>query len=105
LYSPFEGVRGTSVGQLLKNRNYTLNAKVLVNAVYGEVKYWNNLVGDVPNQMRLLKKPVRREDLPRLGVGFSGHPLDLFHLPNALQAVLGFRGRRWPRKRTIRFKF
>ena len=42
--------------------------------------------------------PVRREDLSccalALGAGFSVYLLDLSHLPNALQAVLGFVGRR-----------
>ena len=52
----------------------------------------------VSKHMRLLKMPVRREDLSccalALGAGFSVYLLDLFHLPNALQAVLGFVGRR-----------
>jgi len=42
--------------------------------------------------------PVRREDLSccvlALGAGFSVYLLNLFHLPNALPAVLGFMGRR-----------
>ena len=45
-----------------------------------------------------VENAVRREDLSccalALGAGFSVYLLDLFHLPNALQAVLGFVGRR-----------